>query len=68
MALIEGEYIHPKRDILQLYRKHKSEFNFHLRSDDDFLVFLLNTASKVLSIGKRTNTSVTILANNNNKY
>ena len=45
------DYIIPQKEVLDLYRKQKSEFNFHQRSDDEFIVFLLDTASRVLSIG-----------------
>ncbi|XP_063688669.1 MDS1 and EVI1 complex locus protein EVI1-B-like isoform X2 [Bolinopsis microptera] len=44
------DYIIPQKEVLDLYRKQKSEFNFHQRSDDEFIVFLLDTASRVLSI------------------
>ena len=40
-------------DVLNHYHKQKSEFHFQQKSDNDFLMFLLDTAVRVISIGKR---------------
>ena len=42
------DYIIPKKDVLDLYRKQKSEFNFHQRSDDEFIIFLFGWAGEKL--------------------
>ena len=47
-----ADFICPKTEVLELYRQQKEQFHFHQRSDDDFIIFLLDTASRVLSIGE----------------
>ena len=42
--------ISPGKEVLEFYRQHKNEFNFTKRTDDEFLMFLISTAAKVLSI------------------
>ena len=39
-------------DVLKLYHKQKTEFHFQQKSDNEFLVFLLDVAVKVISFGK----------------
>ena len=43
--------IHTDIDIIRHYQKQKSEFHFDNKNDSDFLVFLLDTAVRVISIG-----------------
>ena len=39
-------------NVLTLYHKQKLEFQFQQKSDNDFVMFLLDTAMRVISIGK----------------
>ena len=38
-------------DIHSFYVKQKNEFHFNQKSDTDFMMFLLDTAVRVISIG-----------------
>ena len=40
--------------VLSQYHKQKLEFHFQQKSDNDFVRFLLDTAARVISIGKFT--------------
>ena len=45
--------VHPiitNSEVFDFYRKQKSEFHFEQRTDDDFVMFLLDTAVRVISI------------------
>ena len=39
-------------EVLGFYHKQKSEFHFQEKTDNEFLMFLLDTAVRVISIGK----------------
>ena len=39
-------------EVLGFYHKQKSEFHFQEKTDNEFLLFLLDTAVRVISIGK----------------
>ena len=39
-------------DVHYFYIKQKHEFHFNQKSDNEFLMFLLDTAVRVISIGK----------------
>ena len=39
-------------DVHNFYIKQKHEFHFNQKSDNDFLMFLLDTAVRVISIGE----------------
>lgn len=39
--------------VLSQYHKQKLEFHFQQKSDNDFVRFLLDTAARVISIGKQ---------------
>ena len=39
-------------DVHNLYVKQKHEFHFNQKSDNEFLMFLLDTAVRVISIGE----------------
>ena len=39
-------------NVLSLYHKQKVEFRFQQKSDNDFVMFLLDTAMRVISIGE----------------
>ena len=43
--------ISANHDVLGFYHKQKSEFHFQDKSDNEFLMFLLDTAVRVISIG-----------------
>ena len=38
-------------EVLGFYQKQKSEFHFQEKTDNEFLMFLLDTAVRVISIG-----------------
>ena len=38
-------------DVINHYQKQKSEFHFDKNKDSDFLMFLLDTAVRVISVG-----------------
>ena len=38
-------------DLLSNYHRQKSEFHFEQKNDSDFLMFLLDTAVRVISVG-----------------
>ena len=39
-------------DVLKLYHKQKTEFHFQQKTDNEFLIFLLDVAIKVISFGR----------------
>ena len=39
-------------DVLKLYHKQKSELHFQQKSDNEFLIFLLDVAVKVIRFGE----------------
>ena len=41
--------------VLSQYHKQKMEFRFQQKSDNDFVMFLLDTAVRVVSIGNKKN-------------
>ena len=43
--------IYYNQDVHGFYLKQKTEFHFNQKSDNDFLMFLLDTAVRVISIG-----------------
>ena len=47
-------------DVLKLYHKQKTEFHFQQKSDNEFLVFLLDVAVKVISFGKFSNLLIVV--------
>ena len=50
MAQVSGP-IHANTEVLGFYHKQKSEFHFNEKTDNEFLMFLLDTAVRVISIG-----------------
>ena len=44
-------WIKSNRDVVDAYKKTKHECNYHHKSDSDFLMFLLDAATNVLSLG-----------------
>ena len=52
-------WIRSNRDVVDAYRKTKADCNYHHKSDNDFLMFLLEAATNVLSIGSFTALSST---------
>ena len=49
---IEIPPISANLDVLKLYHKQKVEFHFQQKSDNEFLIFLLDVAMKVITFGK----------------
>ena len=52
MAVATTFPIFSSPDVHNFYVKQKQEFHFNQKSDNDFLMFLLDTAVRVISIGK----------------
>ena len=50
--MVDVHNIQTTSEVFDLYLKQKSEFHFQQKSDNDFIVFLLDTAVRVISIGK----------------
>ena len=44
-------HIQANTEVLGLYQKQKAEFHFQEKTDNEFLMFLLDTAVRVISIG-----------------
>ena len=44
--------IYANTDVHGVYNKQKSEFHFQQKTDNEFLMFLLDTAVRVISIGE----------------
>ena len=44
--------IYANTDVHGFYNKQKSEFHFQQKTDNEFLMFLLDTAVRVISIGE----------------
>ena len=49
--MVDTHQIQTTSDVFNLYLKQKTEFHFQQKSDNDFIVFLLDTAVRVISIG-----------------
>jgi hypothetical protein len=49
--MVDIHTIQTTSEVFDLYLKQKSEFHFQQKSDNDFIVFLLDTAVRVISIG-----------------
>ena len=54
MAQVRGP-INANTEVLGFYHKQKSEFHFNEKTDNEFLMFLLDTAVRVISIGWSSN-------------
>ena len=52
LAMTEVLTIKANTEVLGFYHKQKSEFHFQEKTDNEFLLFLLDTAVRVISIGK----------------
>ena len=52
VIMVDVHTIQTTSEVFDLYLKQKSEFHFQQKSDNDFIVFLLDTAVRVISIGK----------------
>ena len=50
-TMIDTLPIYYNTDVLGFYQKQKSEFHFQQKTDNEFLMFLLDTAVRVISIG-----------------
>ena len=44
-------WIRSNQDVIDVYKKTKTECNYLHRSDNEFLMFLLEAAANVISIG-----------------
>ena len=44
-------HIQANTEVLGFYQKQKAEFHFREKTDNEFLMFLLDTAVRVISIG-----------------
>ena len=44
--------IYYNTDVLGFYQKQKAEFHFDHKTDNEFLMFLLDSAVRVISIGE----------------
>ena len=45
-------WIKSNKDVVDAYKRTKVDCNYHNKSDNDFLMFLLEAATNVLSIGE----------------
>ena len=52
-------WIKSNRDVVDAFKKTKADCNYQNRTDNDFLVFLLEAATNILSIGKSFNVTKT---------
>ena len=50
--MVDVNIISTTPEVFNLYLKQKTEFHFTQKSDNDFMLFLLDTAVRVISIGK----------------
>ena len=50
--------IYYKTDVLGFYQKQKTELHFDQKTDNEFLMFLLDSTVRVISVGKLINYNI----------